>query len=232
MRVRPLLPDVQSLRCEEVTYDADLVVIEVCSTSVDATCPLCQTSSSRIHSRYHRKLADLPWHGARVQIKWRSRRFFCGNTSCLRRIFTERLSTVAASHGRKTTRLQWALSCVAFACGGEPGARLCQRLAMITSGDSLLRLIRRSAPFAPPTPRVLGVDDWAFRRGRYYGTILCDLERRQVVDLLPQRTAPALADWLGAHPGVTVISRDRADDYVRGPTQGAPQALQLPIDGA
>lgn len=227
MLLRPLLPDHRSLACEEVRLIDDSVAIFISSTSPTSRCPQCCQSSGRVHSRYERELADLPWQGLPVHIHWRSRKFFCDNPFCAQRIFTERLPAVAESYGRKTCRMATVLFAIGFACGGEGGARLVERLGMSASPDSILRAIRRGVLPEAKTPRVLGVDDWAFRRGQRYGTILCDLERHRPVDLLPERSSEALADWLKAHPGVEIVSRDRGDYYIKGATTGAPDAVQV-----
>jgi transposase len=227
MLLRPLLPDHRSLACQEVRLIGDSVVIFVSSTLPTSRCPQCCQSSGRVHSRYERELADLPWQGLPVHVRWRSRKFFCDNPFCAQRIFTERLPAVAESYGRKTCRMATVLFAIGFACGGEGGTRLVERLGMSASPDSLLRAIRRGTLPEAKTPRVLGVDDWAFRRGKRYGTILCDLERHRPVDLLPERSSEALANWLKAHPGVEIVSRDRGDYYIKGATAGAPNAVQV-----
>jgi transposase len=197
------------------------------STATAAACPLCGQSSTRPHSRYVRRLADLPCHDRPVRVHIEVRRFFCTNADCHRRIFAERLPAVAGVHARTTVRLDKAHCNIGLALGGEAGSRLAARLAMPTSADTLLRRVRHAPLPQNPAVRVLGVDDWAFRKGRHYGTILCDLERRRPVDLLPQRSAEALSEWLKEHPEVEVISRDRADEYIRGADSGAPQAVQV-----
>jgi transposase len=222
-----LFPSARNLRCESVSINEHEVVIRVAGARREASCPACGAASLKVHSRYLRTLQDLPWRGKTVRIVWQSRKFRCERPDCQRQIFTERLPDLAVSHARKTCQLTEALQAIGLTCGGEGGARLAARLGMPTSADTLLRVVRQSPISTVNAPRVLGVDDWAFRRGHRYGTILCDLERHRIVDVLPERSAESLEKWLVAHPGVEVISRDRGDYYISGALAGAPQAVQV-----
>ena len=162
------------------------VEMELRTCRAFSTCPACGTASRRVHSRYRRKLADLPWEGLPVVILLHARRFFCAEDLCPRNIFTERLPGTVAHYARRSCRSSEALNWLTLALGGRSGARLGRRLGLLASRSTLLRELHHRAAAAPVTaPRVLGIDDWAWKKGHCYGTILCDLEKRKVIDLLP-----------------------------------------------
>src|SRR5262245_11340038 len=216
-----------SLQGWHLDETATQLTLEVTATRTRVRCPLCQTSTSRGHSWYTRTLTDLPWGPYTIRLHLRVRKFFCDQPACPRQLFTERLLTVAAPWARRTLRLAQRLRACGLALGGEMGARLGHRLGLPTSPDTLLRLVQEAPTPAATAPQALGGDEWAWRRGQRYGTILVNLEDHQVLDLLPERSADLVADWLTQHPTVTVVCRDRSALYAEGIRRGAPHAVQV-----
>ena len=197
--------------------------------SSSAVCPSCGVASHSRHSRYRRQLKDLPLQATAVTIQLRLGRWRCRNRECGRQIFTERVAGVLAPYARQTSRLGETRTLVGRALGGRPGQRLLSRLGMKVSRHTLIRQVKTAArcSAAPHAIRVVGVDDWAWTKGKTFGTILVDLEHSQVADLLPTRSADALSQWLAQHPDVTVVSRDRQGVYAEGARRGAPEAVQV-----
>lgn len=216
------------LRLLGTEIDAECIMVSVSSAKSSAQCPKCHNVSTKVHSSYVRRLADLPFGTRRVVLHLKVRRFFCIEPDCTCVTFSEFMPSLTMRYARRTNQLHIALREIAFGLGGEEGSRMVEKLGYgEISADTLLRIIRRSPQDNLPTPRYLGVDDWAMKKGRTYGTILCDLERHTVVDLLPDRTSDVFEKWLKAHPGVEIITRDRSGSYSEGAKQGAPDAIQI-----
>ena len=193
----------------------------------EAECPSCHRRSDHTCSYYTRSPADLPICEQSVRLVLRVRRFRCRDEDCPRITFSEPLPNLLQPYARRTNRLAETQCHLGFAVGAEAGARLSAWLRMPTSPDTVLRMLHKHPLPEYPPPRVLGVDDWAWRRDHAWGTILLDLEKHQPVDLLPNRTADTLAHWLKTHPGIEVVARDRSTEYARGISVGAPQAVQV-----
>lgn len=227
-RLCAILLDAQTgVQLDDAAVENGNVVLTITSTRAEATCPSCGMINSRIHSTYRRIPGDLAIAGQAVRLHLHVRRFFCANDDCGRKTFAERLPGIIKPFARRTNRLTAALCAIGQRLGGEAGARCATQIGIATSPDTLLRLVCNTDLFDSATPTVLGVDDWAWKKGRSYGTILVDLERQHVVDILPGRSADGLAEWLEQHPGIEIISRDRAGVYAEGARRGAPDAIQV-----
>ena len=216
------------LLINNIEIGSDRILITARCRATAGRCPDCGRSSDRMHSRYERRLMDLPSQGRAVQLRVSVRRFRCAELSCRRRIFAEPLGeAVAGRSARRTSRLEGIVHHLGIALGGRPAAALARRLMLPVSKDTLLRAVRRHALGNSAPLHVIGIDDWAWKRGQRYGSIICDLERRRVVDLLPDREPATVEAWLSRHPEVRIISRDRGGGYGQAATRAAPQAVQV-----
>ncbi len=224
----PMLPfSLPGFETQEISCTQGILTITARATTSTARCPTCGQASSRIHSYYRRCPVDLPVSGQSVGLCLSVRRFRCQNQECRQQTFVEPLPEVVPRYGRQTNRLRSTLKVFALALSGQAGSRLLKHLGMTVSGETLLRLAKSLGPSEVKAPELLGVDDFAFKRGRTYGTLLVDLQTHRPIDMLPERTADALSLWLRTHPGVLLISRDRSTEYARGATDGAPEAVQI-----
>jgi transposase len=227
---RELLPDQASLAVCSVDQDGPNFMVNAAASPEAAHCPGCGVRSTARHSSYLRHLKDLPVQGRVVHLTVRVGRWRCRNPNCKRLIFCQRLNQVSHQHARETKRFGEVAQLIAYALGGRAGERLSCRLGFPVSNDTLLRRVKRMAQVRPPSGplRVVGVDEWAWRKGYgRYGTILVDLERGVVADMLPDRSATSFEKWLQEHRGVKIISRDRDGVYAEGGSSGAPRAKQV-----
>ena len=219
------LPGCRIVRVARDGPDALIIVAE--GQRDHARCPNCRTFSSAVHSRYRRRAADLPSGGKAIRLHLMVRRFYCRHPTCPRRTFAERFQHLLGRYAHRTRRLSKAQARTGLVLGGQPAARLLSHLAMPASATTLLRMIRALPLPNAGRPHVVGIDDWALRKGRTYATILVDLERRRPLDLLANRSAETLAAWLRREPQIRLVARDRSTEYARGVTMGAPAAVQV-----
>ncbi len=226
MEGTPLLPLPEGMRISQIQTTENGLVIAIDATHPTSCCPLCAERSSSIHSHYRRVARDAPCAGRRVQLLLTVRKFYCRNPFCERKVFTERLPAFVEPWARMTMRHGEQITCIGLGTCGKGGARLAARLGMHTSRQTLLRRIMALPD--PPLGSILylGIDDFSFRRGGQFGTILVNLESHRVVDLLPDRKAETAAAWMRKLPELMVVSRDRGGEYASAAAQGAPQAIQ------
>ncbi len=221
-----IIPDLSDLVIEQVCMTNE-VTITMRAASPTAPCPCCGTISKRIQSRYTRTLRDLPASGRPVHLVLHVRRFFCQESTCVRKIFAERFPALTLPRVKFTLRLQEALREMGFELGGEAGARLGKKLSYPGSPDTILRLVKRAELPPASAPRVVGLDDWSWKRRLRYGTLICDLESRKPLDVLADRSVETVSAWFVAHPSVEIVSRDRSSEYAAAIKKGAPQAIEV-----
>ena len=222
-----LLPPDDRIKFQSLIIDEPHLILVAAMISTNSTCPDCRQPTHRIHGHYRRTLADLPWATAPIELRLIVRRFRCCTCTCRRKTFAERLPTVAPLYARTTTRLTTTQADTGLVLGGAAGARHLSRHGLPGSRNTLLRRVRSLCLPEGPEPEIIGIDDWAWRKGNRYGTIIVDLQRGCPIDLLEDRAAETVATWLQAHPDVKIVARDRAEAYASGVRQGAPEATQV-----
>ena len=213
---------------ESACYEGDKAVITVRASGSFGVCPSCGTASRRVHSRYRRRVTDLPLSGRVVELLVAARRFRCDAVLCGRQIFTERFADgILAPSARRTARLDSVVHHLGLALGGRPAAGFAKRLMLPVSKDTLLRVVRRRSRSPADLLKVIGIDDWAWRRNHRYASIICNLEKRRVVTLLPDREPATAQAWLAAHPSISVVARDRGGGYGEAAAKALPHAVQV-----
>ncbi|MFC9848542.1 ISL3 family transposase [Streptomyces sp. NPDC060223] len=222
-----LFSSVEGVLVESVEVSDTVFRVEARTTAGRVACPGCGCWSGRIHGSYLRFPRDLPTAGKFVVVSLRVRRFICEEEFCERKTFAEQVPGLTRRFGRRTERLRSTLVAVGLALAGRACARMTGAFTVPVSRNTLLRLIASLPAPAVAAPRVVGVDEYAQRKGRIYGTVLVDVETRRPVDLLRGREADTLAAWLAERPGIEIVCRDRAPFFAEGATRGAPQALQV-----
>lgn len=223
-----ILPETKFLRVEKIVAINDQIEIHMKSCKDYSICPSCHRPSYRVHSDYQRKPRDLPWINTPVSLHLSVHRFFCDTSNCKYKIFTERFPDLISPYGRNTDRLINTLRVISFANGGEEGSKVLKSLGIKISADTLIRIIRKSPEFITnETPNAVGIDDWSFKKGSKYGTIIVDNETGKPVELLPDREVKTVENWLKLHPGIEYITRDRARYYKNAIDNGSPNTIQI-----
>lgn len=214
-------------RFEDIAVGEEQVIIKVRSTKQQAICPDCQMPTERVHSYYTRNPHDLPCGMYYVRLCLSVKRFRCINSDCERKTFAEQSPSFLQPHAQSTLRLKQLLTKITIEINGEAGNRICKALRIQTSPDTMIRCIRRTVLPVFKFPKVIGIDDWSMRKGHNYGTLIVDLEQRCPIDVLPERTAESVEQWLKAHPTVEIVCRDRYPNFIEGIQAGAPDATQI-----
>jgi transposase len=228
MSISFLLPGNLSLKARGVSCEGTALIIHATACKKGAICPLCKGRCKRVHSKYTRIFSDLPVAGYLVQIRLEARKFFCDNSGCSRKIFTERFQQEIEPYSRRSFRSDQLLARIALELGGNTGSKISAYVGLPASPSTILRLLKGlKTEDKISTSGIIGVDDWAFKKGRNYGTVIVDLTTREIIDLLPDREASTLTLWLKEHPEIEIVSRDRYGPYALAAKEGAPQAQQV-----
>jgi transposase len=227
MEGSPFLPLPQGMLIDQVEQTNSQLIVKVISTRTEAACPGCGCPSEHVHSQYQRTVHDTPCAGRNIVLQLRVRKFFCLQLCCPRKVFAERFPDLVQPWARVSNRLLEELKAVGLSASAEVSERLAPRLGMQVKAPTLLRYLRTIPPPSDSPVRVVGIDDFALRRGDSYGTILVNIETGKPLDLLADRTAEAVFPWLKSHQEIEVVSRDRASAYADAGKRALPHAIQV-----
>lgn len=227
MERSPFLPLPDGMVIGQVEITPTQLTVEVISTQPYAHCPVCGNPSEAVHCQYRRTVRDVPCGGRSVVLRLRVRKFVCRTVTCQRKVFAERLPDLVQPWARISNRLLEELKAIGLSASAEVSERLAPQLGMKVKASTLLCYLRSIAPLSEAPVRVLGIDDFAIRRGDSYGTMLVNLETGKPIDLLADRTAEAVLPWLKRHQEIEVVSRDRASAYADAVRQALPHATQV-----
>ncbi len=226
MPTTPLLPLPEGLEIVTIRATEQEVHIRVVSNRLSCACPRCSKPSCAIHSYYRRKPLELPCAGQVIRLELSVKKFFCQEKECTQKIFAERLPAFLEPSSRLTTRLRTIVQAIVGAFNAKAGARLGTQLGIQLSRTTFLRSLQQIKISPVGQVEHVGIDDFAWKRGKRYGTVIVDLDSHCIIDLLPDRETESVKKWLESHPEIEVVSRDRGGVYADGAAQGAPQAIQ------
>jgi transposase len=227
MNIASFLALPPTLTVDRVERSTQGLTVYLYATTSAVSCPECGTAGSRVHSRYIRAVADLTCVGQRLTLKLQVRKWICPLGSCPQHIFAEQFTGLVRRYARMTDRLIKALQSIGVTTNGADGACLSSSLAMLTTAKTLIRRVLE-LPLPKEGPiHIAGIDEWAWKKGARYGTILVDLEHRRVAALLPERSVESSTAWFKKHAEVKIVSRDRGKIFRAAVDAGAPQAKQI-----
>jgi transposase len=226
MPTTPLLPLPEGLEILTVSATEQALQVRVNSNRLMALCPRCSTPSHSVHSYYRRRPLELPCAGQCVHLELVVKKFFCRQESCPQKIFAERLPGFLEPNSRLTTRLRVVVQSIAGAFNAKGGVRLGEHLGIHFSRMTYIRSLLAVSLLPVDQVNRVGIDDFCWKRGRSYGTLVVDLATHAIIDLLPDRETATVQKWLEEHEEIELVSRDRGGNYADGATQGAPQAIQ------
>ena len=216
----------EGVRATGSGVDSTAITGEAELTDANTVCPTRGVRSGRRQGHYVRNLADLPAHGRAVRVRLSVWRFRCMTTRCATKTFSETIpASVARSHGHRTGRFRDLVAYLGRAMGGRLAQALGWCMLFGVSRDTFLRGATGEVPTDIPEPRVVGIDDGAWRKAQRYGTLIRNLERRLVTDLLPDRDPATVAAWLHRHPQIESVALDRNGGYGRATSQALPDAV-------